>query len=270
MTLLDRALDVNEALLALGCEVFETDGGRFVRDRGTPNIWDSNFVSHVTTSSPEEIERLLRRAEREFAEVDTISFHCDYRTPPRFEAVLALEGYEESGALVMLLEGDLLGEAQPFEIRLIDDEEGWRLYEELHRIDWGEYQEKLSDRDAEWPAREMMYARRSSSPPARFWLAYQDGAPRAYMTSWEGAEDVGQVEDLFTHPEVRHRGLATALIHHCVADARAHGAGPVVIVTDPDDTPKRMYAALGFRPLALKRTWRRKVASSEYRVASSQ
>ena len=64
------------------------------------------------------------------------------------------------------------------------------------------------------------------------------------------------MEELFTHPEFRHRGLATALIHHCVADAREHGAGPVVIAADPEDTPKLMYAAMGFRPVAMKRTWR--------------
>ncbi len=62
---------------------------------------------------------------------------------------------------------------------------------------------------------------------------------------------------MFTHPDFRHRGLATALIDHCVADRRAHGAGPVVIVADPTDTPKRMYAALGFRPVAIKRSWRK-------------
>ena len=63
------------------------------------------------------------------------------------------------------------------------------------------------------------------------------------------------MEDLFTHPEFRHRGLATALIHNCVADCRAHGAGPVVIVCDPGDTPKEMYAAIGFRPIAIKREY---------------
>jgi hypothetical protein len=48
-----------------------------------------------------------------------------------------------------------------------------------------------------------------------------------------------------------HRGLATALIHPCVADARSKGAGPVVIAADPTDTPKHMYAAMGFRPVAV-------------------
>ena len=44
-----------------------------------------------------------------------------------------------------------------------------------------------------------------------------------------------------------------ALIHRCVADARERGAGPIVIVAGPDDTPKNMYAALGFRPVAVTR-----------------
>jgi predicted GNAT family acetyltransferase len=71
---------------------------------------------------------------------------------------------------------------------------------------------------------------------------------------------MGQVENLFTHPDDRHRGLATALIVRCVNDCRERGAGPVLIVADPADTPMRMYAAMGFRPVALTRAWRRDAA----------
>ncbi len=99
------------------------------------------------------------------------------------------------------------------------------------------------------------------SPPVRYWLAYVDGEPRGYFNSWAGIDGVGQVESLFVQAEYRHRGLATALIHHCVADARAHGAGPVVIVADASDTPKRMYAAMGFRPVAVKREYLKTLAN---------
>jgi predicted GNAT family acetyltransferase len=75
------------------------------------------------------------------------------------------------------------------------------------------------------------------------------------MASLVGADGVGQVEDLYVEPEVRHRGLATALIHRAVADCRARGAGPVLIVADASDTPKAMYAAMGFRPLAVERKY---------------
>jgi hypothetical protein len=44
-----------------------------------------------------------------------------------------------------------------------------------------------------------------------------------------------------------------------VADARSHGAGPIVIVADPTDTPKQIYARMGWRPIAVKREYRRAV-----------
>jgi GNAT superfamily N-acetyltransferase len=92
-----------------------------------------------------------------------------------------------------------------------------------------------------------------------YWLAYVDGEPRAYCASWAGIDGMGQVDDLFTHPSFRHRGLAMALIHHCIADCRVQGAKSVVIVADPGDTPKEMYAAMGFRPVTIVSHYRRKV-----------
>jgi len=68
------------------------------------------------------------------------------------------------------------------------------------------------------------------------------------------------IEDLFAHPEYRRHGLGTVLIAHCVADARERGAGPVLITSNYDDTPKHMYAAMGFRPLYVLRSWTKKLA----------
>jgi len=49
------------------------------------------------------------------------------------------------------------------------------------------------------------------------------------------------------------------LIHLCVRACREAGAGPVVIVADPDDTPKHMYAAMGFRPVGINRAYWKQV-----------
>ena len=65
---------------------------------------------------------------------------------------------------------------------------------------------------------------------------------------------------MFTRAKFRHRGVATALIHRCVADCRAQGAGPVIIIADPDDTPKDMYTAMGFRPLVVLRSYHKEIA----------
>jgi ribosomal protein S18 acetylase RimI-like enzyme len=259
---LRRALEVNHHLLALGNRRFEADGGVFVSNPSIAQVYDANHVARVTASTPGEIDALFSRADREFAHLPYRRFDVDPLTPPGLEARLAHEGYTANDMLVMVLEGDLRGAApRPFEIRLVEGDAGWDAYGALHRIDWSEYAAKQSDPEERWVADAMLQNRRIKSPPARYWLAYIDGRPASYLLSWEGTEGVGQIEDLMTHPELRHRGLATALIHHCVADCRKQGAGPVIIVASPDDTPKRMYAALGFRPLCIKRNYLKTLGS---------
>lgn len=255
-----RALDVDQANLALGHETIEAEGAKFVRNRAFPRIYDANHVTRVTASTPHEIDRLLARVEIEYEGIGHREFGVDFRTPPTFTARLALEGYERRDSLVMLLEGDLIGEATEHEIRALETNEDWQAYAELHALDWRENTErtKRPEEDASVPE-QMRATHRGKQPPVQYWLAYAEGRPVTYFNSWGGIGGVGQVEDLFTHPDFRRRGLATALIRHCVADCRRKGAGPVVIVADPTDTPKQIYAAMGFRPVAIYSHYLKKV-----------
>lgn len=246
-----RALDVNAANLALGHGVFEAEGATFVRSRAYPRIHDANHVRDVTASSPEAIDRLLVRVERDYEDIGHRRFDVDFRTPPGFVARLALEGYERSDALAMLVEGEVQGKRSEHEIRAIETDEDWAEYARLRTLDWREYSERSKRPDEPEVGEALIAISRLKSPPVRYWLACVEGKPRAYMNSWVGLDGMGQIEDLFTEAEFRHRGLASALIHHCVADCRAQGAGPVVIVADPTDTPRQMYAAMGFRPVAV-------------------
>ena len=249
------ALAANEAYQALGNERFEAEGATFVRNREIADIWDANHLAHITASTPEEIDRLLERVEQEYAGFNHRQFRVDFTTPPALEARLTLAGYERIDTLVMLLEGELAIQAMPHEVREVTDEAGWEAYTALHDTDWREYKDRIPGSFDEKTAEQVMRSRRSQSPPVRHWLACLDGQARAYLSSWGGVDGVGSVEDVFTHPDFRHRGLATALIHHGVSEARREGAGPIVIGADTTDTPKRMYAALGFRPVAVKRDY---------------
>lgn len=246
-----KALDTDAANLALGHERFVADGATFVRNRDYPLIYDANHVSHVTATTPEQIDRLLDRAEREFAHAPHRRYNVDFRTPPAFVARLALEGYEREDSLVLVLDGDLKGAPAPHEIRPLETEADWQAYATLQSLDWDEHMERLKRSEDPAVPLQIRATHQAKQPPVQYWLAYVADEPVAYFNSWAGVDGVGQVEDLFTHPDFRHRGLATALIHHCVADCRRKGAGPIVIAADPTDTPKQIYAAMGFRPIAI-------------------
>ena len=254
-----QAIATDYGWMALGNERLESGGATFIRNPSVALIRDANQVISVTASTPGAVDGLLARADREYADCPHRQFRIDFATPPEFEARLALEGYARDETLLMLLEGEPAGTAKPHDIRPVQSEAAWRDYAELHEVDWRERAETVPGGIDAAVVEQMMRCRRAKSPPVRYWIAYVDGEAGAYLASWEGLDGVGQVEDLFTHPEFRHRGLATALLHHCVADCRAHGAGPVVIAADITDTPKRMYAALGFRPVATSRTYRREL-----------
>ncbi len=253
MTLTDRALTTDLGNFSLGNETFELLGATFLRNRESPDIYDANHVAEARPTTPAQIEEFLAAVDREYAAAKHRRFDVDYRTPPEFVARLVLEGYEREDGLISLLEGELLG-APPkeFDIRPLETEADWGAYRELMFKDWREHivQQKRKVKDE--IARQMFETKRLKQPPVQYFMAYVEDKPVAYFNSWAGIDGVGQVEDLYTLPKFRKRGIARALIHHCVADARAKGAGPVIIAANPTDTPKHIYAAMGFRPVAVQ------------------
>ena len=172
-----------------------------------------------------------------------------------FEAWLLMEGYQRTDSLVMVLTDDLRGTPKPYEIRLVETDADWQAYHDLiatadREFDRNTPSQTAADRASEAQAQRIA-ALRAISPPVRYWLAYTEGAPKAFFSTWTSNHGIAVLDDLYTHPDYRRRGLATALVHHCVADVRARGASPVALETDPSDTPKHMYAAMGFRPLSV-------------------
>jgi len=256
--LIDRALDVNNANMALGNEVFETDRATFVRNRNAPDIYNANHVTGTTVNSVADVEMLFAQVEKEYAGFKHRCFDTDHRTHPAVVARLRIEDYERNEGLVMVLEGDLQGSPEHCDIRPILNDQGWADFRQLKIEDWLEYRKKQGRPPEPEVAEAMVRVDRGKCPPVQYFLAYVDGRPAAYFNSWVGIDSIGQVEDLFTLPEYRKRGIATALIHHCVVDCRDKGARHVVIVADPSDTPKQIYARLGFRPVALNaHYWKR-------------
>jgi GNAT superfamily N-acetyltransferase len=250
-----RVIAALDGYLQLGNEVFEAGGATFVRNTAIPNRHDANYVTDVRAETPAEIERLLARIEHEYAHTTHRRIDWTPDQPPAFDARLCVEGWKRNSGIQLLLEGDLLASPKPCDIHLIENEEQWLDHDRLTGLDWQESSARTGGTFNPALLVPFRQIKRNKEPAARHWLAYADGAARAYFSSWPGTNGIGQVEDLFTEKAYRHRGIATALIAHCVADARARGARQIVITADPTDTPMRMYAAMGFRPLITAYSW---------------
>lgn len=164
---------------------------------------------------------------------------------------------------MLLLDGPLRDTPRRFDIRPMEDDSTWGIYSELKFLDWKEDAARTKGNPEDRTiAQGLAASSRLKCPPVQYAMAYEDGQAVGFCGAWEGMDGVGQVEDLFVHPAYRHRGIATALLHHSVRAARARGAGPVVIVVDPTNTARNLYAALGWQAVAVCRQYGKDLPSA--------
>jgi ribosomal protein S18 acetylase RimI-like enzyme len=251
------AIAVDQANRGLGHEQFTASGALFVRCRELPLLHDGNHVARAQAATNDDIDALLARMDVEFTHCRHRQIVCDPDTPAELEARLTLDGWDVDRTLFLLLTGAPRGATPRHAIRRVDGPADWDAYARLKRLDWRERAHRLGLGELPEVGEALVAAYRLKVPPTRYWLVLADAEPRGFLQSWEGTDGVGQVEDLFVEEPFRHRGLATALLHHGIADARAHGAAAITIVADATDTPKQMYARMGFEPIAVLRKYTR-------------
>jgi GNAT superfamily N-acetyltransferase len=252
-----------EATLArytsLGQELLVDPLATFGRDHDRPDVWDANFVRSVRASSPDHIEQLLLRIEEVYDGLTHRQVRVDLDTPDAIEARLALEGWKLDLTIQHLLVDELAEPGPPTAGLRIDPvvaEADWDGLYEVTRLD--HLEEAVKGQREPWPeelTRHMVGHKRRKAPEMQPWLARVDGEPAGMFSSMPGVDGFGLVEDLFVAQPMRGRGIARALIAHATADARARGAGPVIIGSLVDDWPKQLYARLGFRPTFVERVW---------------
>jgi GNAT superfamily N-acetyltransferase len=96
---------------------------------------------------------------------------------------------------------------------------------------------------------------RQKAPACQFFLARADDGDCAYGAAVLCEDGLGMVEDLFTLPAFRRRGIATAIIAQAVSHVRSRGAEHVLIGAHATEAPKRLYASLGFKPVCVTRDY---------------
>jgi GNAT superfamily N-acetyltransferase len=90
-----------------------------------------------------------------------------------------------------------------------------------------------------------------TATPTRAFAVFEDGRAVAYCLLLEAGGGAGLVEDVYTTPEARGRGLAAAVVAHALGAARAEGHDAVFIPTDAGGRARALYERLGFRPLGI-------------------
>jgi GNAT superfamily N-acetyltransferase len=87
-----------------------------------------------------------------------------------------------------------------------------------------------------------------TATPTRAFAAFERGRPLSYALLLDGGRD-GMLEDVYTTPEARGRGLSTSVIASVLHAARAEGHEWVFVPTDADGRARALYERLGFTPL---------------------
>ena len=244
------------ASLRLPAETIEGPGCRVVRQDRTPLVY---MVNHLQLDPGVALD-----VDAVFAFFEAQLGHLDHRfvitvpfVDPVFQARLVEADFRAEPVWQGLLTGPLQGPPpRDHEIRPVVSEEDWGHLDRLVRADHVETNERTG-RSIFTPevTAQMQETRRICRDQVHFFLAWDGDEPVAFFSSWPGEGGVGMVEDLFTLPSHRGQGYARALIHHCVADARARGAEQVLIGASADDTPKNAYAAMGFASTCLTWEW---------------
>jgi len=243
--ILEAVLDANDAWFAQGHARAEAAGAWFVHDERFPDVYDAN---HARRLRDDEVDppAFVAALEERYA-------HCRHRSvrlDPRnragaLEAQLLLRGYATEQSLLMAREGEPRGRAAAARIAPISSDAEWGHYA---RLKGGEFAaRKVPVSGAHWAA----YVR-SKCPPIRFFLASLDGVPVGFFSEFTSGR-VTCLEDLYVDPAARGRGVATALVAHCEAQGRAQGAVACFLSARADDTPKEMYARMGFRAIGVTR-----------------
>ena len=254
---LRRLIEAYRWQRGLGHDIIATPYGRIVTNLAHPTVWDANHADAVTAEQPEEIAALLASMDDHLAHTPWRVVHTDPFTPEAFSARLALDGYAEQPAVIQMVLSRQLQAVPGSDITPIETEADWRALAALVRRD---HEEGARTGGAILSAKvtdEIVAGYRAKDGPYRFLLASIGGIPVAYGACAAAPSGAGMIEDLFTLPAYRQRGIASALIAHFSGQLVAQGCDFIFLGALVGEQARHLYAKLGFRPIMLTRCWAR-------------
>lgn len=240
---------------ALGNECIRSAHCQLVIDRQHPSVWSSNHVSRVRADTETEIHAVFDAMDQAFGHCRHRFVSSDCFTPPQFLAHLALRDYRElTPTLQMVLLGDLAPVNAPrLSLRQARQDRDWEIVGQLVRADHDEGARTNHAILADEVSHGIVEGFKRKSGPCTLYLVSIEGIECAYGMAVRCPNGLGMVEDLYTLPGHRGRGIASAIIRHCVDVLRQEGCEAVFLGAHITERPKYLYNRLGFKPLMLTR-----------------
>ena len=241
---LETLCEAADAWCALGTDTVAGAGALFVRDLRCPDVYDANHARRIPGAV--DPPAFLAALEEHYGSCGHRAVRLDPRSPTdALEAELLLRGFACELQILMALEAAPRGRRTEARIRAATADADW---ESVARLKQAEFAADGLD----LPGTTWRDHLRRKCPPATTWLASLDGETVGLFSELARG-GVALLEDLYVLPAARGQGVGTALVSHSVLDARRRGAGTCFLAARADDTPKEMYARMGFRALGVTR-----------------
>jgi GNAT superfamily N-acetyltransferase len=258
----DEAFAVAEAYRwhrRLGNTTIGTPYCCIVANRLRPEVWDANHADDVTARTDAEADEVLAAMELHLAHTPWRVVHTDCQTPDAFLARLAFEDFVERPTTIqMAFQGTPVEQGASIDLRPVVTEADWEGLLQLVLIDHAEGRTLGGLEISPEVSAAMVAGYRTKSEACQFHLAIEDGFPVAFGACAAAPNGVGMIEDLFTLPKARRRGIATGMIAAFIRNLRAAECQIVFLGALAAERPKRLYARLGFQPVGLARSWVRR------------
>lgn len=246
----------NAVLMAQHCHI--------IADPSCPDLWDCNHADEVTAATDADIGAVFAAMDGHLAHTPWRVIHSDAFTPDAFVARLALDDFTERPATIqMALGGDLRDRGPAIDLRPVTSAADWDAL--LQLVCANHVEGRSTGNLALSPefSERVVAAYRAKSGAYHFHLAIKDGTPVAYGAFAAAPNGCGMIEDLFTLQSARRNGIATAMIAAFTTRLRNRGCHTIFLGALASEAPKRLYNRLGFRPVALARTWVKDLREAE-------
>ncbi|MFA5989631.1 MAG: GNAT family N-acetyltransferase [Sphingomonas sp.] len=254
---LQRLVTARRWFELLGQNIVETADAMMAVTPGHPAIWDGNFAYAKPGCDPAAF----------IAALDSAMAHTHYRTvmddaltEPHVRAMLALAGFVPYIPNVeMLAMGQISPRRPPAAITLrpVADNADWEAMIPLIRADHeeGKRTGKIDKNTGDI----LIDLMRRDCPRNAYSLLLHGGEPVGYGMALVCPGGLGVLEHLFCRADRRGQGIMSAYIVQAAHMLRQQGCDGIFLDALSGETAKRLYASLGFAPVATTCRWARPI-----------